>query len=69
MTGHSLARETLLTPEETAKMLGLSVHTLANWRCTGRSPLRFRKLSGELGRRGGKIRYHIDDVRAFIERC
>ncbi|MGI6638399.1 MAG: helix-turn-helix domain-containing protein [Desulfobulbus sp.] len=49
----------LLTPEETANMLGIQAQTLAAWRCKRRYPLRYVKL-------GRAIRYRREDVEAFI---
>ena len=49
----------LLTPETVAELLGLTLHTLAVWRCAKRMPLAYVKL-------GGRIRYRASDVEAFI---
>lgn len=49
----------LLTPESVAELLGLTLHTLAVWRCAKRMPLPYVKL-------GGRIRYRASDVEAFI---
>lgn len=51
----------LLTPTETAKLLQLSVGTLAQWRHHKRYPLRFVKI-------GRAVRYLESEVRDFIER-
>ena len=51
----------LLTPCETAKVLGLSVATLATWRCVRRFDLPFCRV-------GRSVRYKEDDVLAFIDR-
>ena len=51
----------LLTPEETAEILGVKVDTLCYWRCTGRYHLPFVK-SGRL------VRYRPRDIQDFIER-
>ncbi len=60
----------LLTPEETARQLGVSVGTLANWRANDPGhPLKWLKLSGQHGKRGGRVRYRPEDVAAFTERC
>lgn len=49
----------LLTPQAVAELLGVSVNTLAVWRCTGRYPLPYRKV-------GRKVRYEPSEVEAFI---
>ena len=51
----------LLTPEETAGILGVTTSTLATWRCVKRYGLPFVK-SGRL------IRYRESDIAEFIER-
>jgi excisionase family DNA binding protein len=51
----------LLTPKETAEILGVTVGTLQIWRTTRRYPLNYIK-SGRL------IRYRAEDVQAFIEK-
>lgn len=50
----------LLTPEETAESLGVSVRTLSIWRCQKRYPeLRYTKI-------GRLVRYRAEDVQSFI---
>ena len=49
----------LFSPESLAKELGISEHTLANWRSAGRRPA-YAKL-------GGKIRYRESDIANWIE--
>ena len=49
----------LLTPQETAGLLGLAVGTLAVWRCTRRVVLPFVRA-------GRLIRYDPRDVAAFV---
>ena len=49
----------LLTEKDAASMLGLASVTLRRWRWAGQGP-RFRKI-------GGAVRYHPDDLTAFIE--
>lgn len=56
----SLTPETLLTPEQAAQVLGLSVKTLATWRSTGRQALPFIRC-------GGRVRYRRSDVAAWLE--
>ena len=50
----------LLKPNAAAKILGVSVGTLAVWRCTGRYPLRFIKI-------GKNVMYRQGDIDSFIE--
>lgn len=50
----------LLTSREVAARLGISVGTLANWRCAGTGP---RAVAG---RSTGGVRYHAADVEAWI---
>lgn len=49
----------LLTPEQLADQWELSEQTLAHWRSEGRGP-KFVRL-------GRSIRYHVDDLKAYIE--
>lgn len=49
-----------MTPEETAKALGITTGTLSVWRCTKRYPLPYVKI-------GYKVFYRGRDVEAFIE--
>ena len=51
----------LLTSEQVADILGVTGHTLAVWRSTGRYDLPYVK-SGRL------VRYRESDVTGFIER-
>lgn len=48
----------LLTPQDVATRLGISITTLATWRCTKRYPLAYLKV-------GRLVRYRIGDVEAF----
>ena len=50
----------LLSPSEAARILGVSVQTLANWRASRRYPLTYIKV-------GGRVMYRMEDVEAFIE--
>lgn len=50
----------LLTPDETAKRLGILTKTLEVWRCTQRYDLPFVKV-------GRLVRYRENDIEAFIE--
>ena len=51
----------LLTPVQTAKILGVSKKTLANWRVAGTNGLPHVSI-------GGRVRYDSLDVRNFITR-
>jgi excisionase family DNA binding protein len=53
-----LPNKTLLTPSEVAERLGISIATLATWRCTKRYPLAYVKV-------GRLVRYRIADLDAF----
>ncbi|AXL80825.1 TPA: helix-turn-helix domain-containing protein [Pseudomonas aeruginosa] len=50
----------LLTPEQAALALGLSVKTLATWRSTGRHSLPFIRC-------GARIRYRRSDLAAWLQ--
>lgn len=50
-----------LTPEQVADILGVTGHTLAIWRSTGRYELPYVKS-------GLQVRYREVDVTGFIER-
>jgi hypothetical protein len=51
----------LLTPEQVAQILGVTVKTLAQWRFHKRYPLVYRKIGANL------VRYARVDVQAFIK--
>ena len=51
----------LLSPVDASEKLGIAVSTLARWRKLNRGP-KFRKVSGDAGARGGRIRYSIKSV-------
>jgi len=51
---------TLMTPKEVAARLGLSVTTLAIWRCTQPGRLPYIKLGNRT------IRYDASDVETFL---
>ena len=51
----------LLSPKELADMIGVTVRTLQMWRMFGEGP-DYKRLNGRL------IRYHIDDVNAYLRR-
>jgi len=52
-------RRGILTPEQVAEILGLSVHTLEKWRVTRRN-LSFLKI-------GRNVRYRAQDIASFLE--
>lgn len=54
------SKRLLLTPEETAELLGIKENTLASWRCNKRYPLSYIKC-------GRKIRYREADIHIFLE--
>ena len=49
-----------LSPAEAAEALGVTIGTLAVWRCTKRYQLPFVKI-------GRKIFYRSEDINAFVE--
>ena len=49
-----------LTPRQTAAMLGLTVETIARYRCKGMGPA-YHKF-------GGNIRYRLSDIREWTEK-
>lgn len=55
----SEASSRLLTPEQTAELLGVALNTLAVWRTTARYPLPYVRV-------GRCIRYRLADVEKFI---
>ncbi|MBM9616647.1 helix-turn-helix domain-containing protein [Desulfobulbus rhabdoformis] len=50
----------LLTPEEAAPLVGVTVGTLQVWRSTNRYPLKYVKA-------GRLVRYRLEDIQSFIE--
>jgi excisionase family DNA binding protein len=50
---------TLLTPQQVADQLGVTLHTLAVWRCEQRYPLKYVKV-------GRLVRYQESEVERFI---
>jgi predicted site-specific integrase-resolvase len=53
-----LPKSTLMTPQDVAIRLGISIATLATWRCTQRYALTYVKI-------GRLVRYRLSDVEAF----
>jgi excisionase family DNA binding protein len=51
--------KTLMTPDEVATYLGVSVETLNVWRCTKRYNLPYIKA-------GRLVRYRIEDLETFV---
>ena len=51
----------LLTPAQTAEILGVTIGTLAVWRCTARYPISFVKI-------GRRVKYRLADINNFIEK-
>lgn len=51
----------LLTPEQTAELLGVTTGTLANWRSKKSKKLSYVQL-------GGVIRYKQSQVQSFIDK-
>lgn len=60
-------RKVWYTAQEAAEFLGVGVGSLEDWRRDSTHPLRWHKPSGERGKRGGRVRYHHDDLIAFQE--
>lgn len=52
-------KSNLMTPEQVAEYLGVSVETLNVWRCTKRYNLPYVKA-------GRLVRYRLQDVEAFV---
>lgn len=55
-----MVADELLTPKQVAHELGVSVQTLAVWRCERRYNLRYIKV-------GACVRYKRSDVERFLE--
>jgi predicted site-specific integrase-resolvase len=49
----------LLNPEKVSELLGVTIQTLAIWRCSKRYPLTYVKV-------GRYVRYRYSDVLAFL---
>ena len=54
-------QEGLCSPAEASRILGVTPHTLAVWRCENRYSLPYVKI-------GRLVRYRRADLEAFIER-
>lgn len=55
----ALFKSNLMTPEQVAEYLGVSIETLNVWRCTKRYNLPYVKA-------GRLVRYRIEDIEAFV---
>lgn len=55
-----LPAEALLTPKETAVLLGLSIITLAKWRSSGAVGIPFHRLGRKV------VRYRKSEVESFL---
>ena len=55
---NAIPKPNLLTPQDVADRLGISITTLATWRCTKRYPLTYVKV-------GRLVRYRLADVESF----
>jgi predicted site-specific integrase-resolvase len=55
--------QSLLTPDEAAELLSVSVSRLTLWRVEGRGPAYVRLTDSPTGR----IRYRPEDIAAYIE--
>lgn len=62
MSTSTLPPSVWLNPQETAARIGMHPVTLAQWRRKGRGP-RFEKLGSS---RTARIRYHVEDVDAWM---
>jgi hypothetical protein len=63
-----MAIESLLTPAQVAALIpGASCGTLANWRSKGIGPA-WRKVSGAVGKPGGRVVYFESAIQAYLER-
>lgn len=50
----------LLTPQQVAERLGVTVGTLAVWRCNGTTQIPYVKI-------GRSVRYRERDIQAFLD--
>jgi hypothetical protein len=56
-----------LTPKEVSEAYGISVGTLANWRCRKVGPRYYRINNGDANSR--KVLYMVEDIDTFIRQC
>lgn len=59
------ADDRLLKPAEVGARLGVAYQTLSNWRHRGKGP-GWVKISGEIGRQGGEVRYPAAALEAYL---
>jgi excisionase family DNA binding protein len=55
-----MTADRLMTPQEVADFIGVSVETLNVWRCTRRYRLAYIKV-------GRLVRYRLSDIKQFLE--
>jgi len=60
LKNQSSATDSLLSPKEAAKKLGVTEQTLAVWRCTGRYGIQFVKV-------GRLVKYRDSVLEAFLD--
>jgi excisionase family DNA binding protein len=60
-TPENLIRPDLVTREEAAAFLGVSVQTLRLWACKGQNDLPYIKV-------GRAVRYRVSDLHKFLDR-
>lgn len=60
MAGREVGPDPLVTPSQAASYLGVTVGTLATWRCTKRYPLPWVRI-------GRKVMYRASDLAHFVE--
>ena len=59
-SAHSMSRDAVIPRKGAARMMGLSVHTLAHWASTKKENLPYIKLST-------RVMYRVGDILDFIE--
>lgn len=59
-------REGLISPQEAANRLNVKTSTLERMRREGRGPA-WIKISGEVGRPGGQVRYSPSDIDDYLQ--
>ena len=63
-----MSEKKLLSDTQVQAEYGIPRATLRKWRFFGGGP-RWRKISGQIGRAGGCVRYTRRDVEVFIEQA
>ena len=56
----------LLDENEAGELLGVTGSTMERWRRVGTGPA-WIKISGTVGRTGGRVRYRRADIEAFVQ--